>query len=193
MLVVFAFALLILAAAVVILFAMLAELATRVPERSSPLRDARIQPLEGALVGKAADVWPTPLPGADRAVLLILSTVCGACDDVAGQLVVDPGHTDWNDMAVVVSTAARENGEAFVERHGLSRVPVYIDENGEWVSGQFDVRTSPAALVFRDGRLSSAHVFHDVTSLRTMIEAAADHDTHHEEARHDDHKQKEAV
>ncbi len=171
MLVVFAFALLVLAAAVVVLFAMLAELATRVPERSDARRDPHVRPLDGALVGHKADTWPAALPTADRAVLLVLSTACSSCDDVAKQLTVDPGHTDWTDVAVVLSTADRRNADDFVDRHGLSATfPVYVDEGGEWVAGQFDVRMSPSALVFRNGRLDSAHTFNDVASLRAAME-----------------------
>lgn len=172
MLVVFAFALLILAAAVVILFAMLAELATRVPERSTPARDPRVRPLEEARLGRAPDVWPAALPDVDRATLLVLSTACSSCRDVAGQLTVDPGHTDWADVAVVVSSASRQNGEEFVSQLGLDGFPVYVDEGGEWVTAEFGVQTSPGALVFRAGRLISAHVFNDVTALRSALETA---------------------
>jgi hypothetical protein len=170
MLVVFAFALLILAAAVVVLFAMLAELATRVPERAGAQRDPHVRHLDGARLGTGADTWPAALPTADAAVLLVLSTACSSCDDVARQLTVDPGHTDWTGVGVVISTAERENADAFVERHGLAGTfPVYVDDGGEWVGGQFDVRMSPSALVFRDGRLESAHTFNDVSSLRANL------------------------
>jgi hypothetical protein len=170
MLVVFAFALLVLAAAVVVLFAMLAELATRVPERAGAQRDPHVRHLDGARLGHEADTWPAALPTADAAVLLVLSTACGSCDDVARQLTVDPGHTDWAGVGVVISTSDRQTADAFVDRHGLSPAfPVYVDDGGEWAGGQFDVRMSPTALVFRHGRLESAHTFNDVASLRTHL------------------------
>lgn len=170
MLVVFAFALLIIAAAVVVLFAMLAELATRVPQRSTTARDPRVRPLEAARLGHTPDVWPTTLPNPERATLLVLSTACSSCRDVAGQLAGDPGHTDWADVGVVVSSASQQNGEEFVSQFGLGTFPVHVDEGGEWLTGQFGVQTSPGALVFRAGRLMSAHVFNDVAALRSALE-----------------------
>jgi hypothetical protein len=139
------------------------------------------------------DTWPAPLPPADRAVLLVLSTSCGACDDVAKQLVDDPGHADWDRMGVVVSSAGREKGEDFVTRQGLTGFPVHIDPDGEWVASQFGVRTSPVALVFESGRLSAGHIFNDVTSLRMVLDSPSKDEIHFEATRHNGHKQKEAV
>lgn len=188
MLVVFAVALLIVAAAVVILFAMLAELATRVPERSGPARDPQIRPLEEARLGHAPTGWPAGLPDPEHAVLLVLSTVCNSCRDVAEQLVVDPGHADWTGMAVIVSSASRENGEEFIRRYRLTGFPVHIDAGGAWLTEEFGVHTSPGALVFRSGKLISAHVFNNVSSLRSALETVD-----YENTRQEQRAQKEAV
>src|SRR4051794_3170283 len=111
MLIVFGVALLVLAAAVVVLFAMLAELAARVPDRSTPYRNQEIRPLTEARTGHSPDVWPISLPTAERSVLLVLSTICNACEDVARQLVSEPGHADWAEASIVISTGARIRGE----------------------------------------------------------------------------------
>jgi hypothetical protein len=170
MLVVFGFALLTLAAAIVVLFAMMGELSSRVPEPGAAQRDTTVRPVEDARIGHAPQVWPAGLPDPADAVLLVLSTACGSCKDVAGQLGTDPAHADWPEVAVVVSTAGKQTGEEFVTTHGLDRFPHYIDEGGEWTVGEFGVQLSPTALVLRSGRLASAHVFNDVTSLRNAIE-----------------------
>ncbi len=170
MLVVFGVALLVLAAAVVVLFAMLAELAARVPDRSAPYRNPAIRPLDEARVGHSPDVWPAGLPHRERSVLLVLSTICNACEDVARQLVSDPGHADWAEASVVMSTGARIRGEEFVTRNRLERFPYFIDEGGEWVHGEFGVQSSPTALVFRGKRLESALEFNDVAALRVAID-----------------------
>jgi hypothetical protein len=171
MLVVFAFALLILAAAVVVLFAMLAEVATRVPERSGQQRETRIRRMGGVRLGHAPEFWPDGLPDGERATLLVLSTACGSCQDVAEQLTSDPGHRDWTEMGVVVSTAGRVTGQEFVRDYGFEGIPVFIDEGGEWVEGQFGVHSSPGALIFRSGRLVAAHRFNDVAALRDVVKA----------------------
>lgn len=169
MLVVFGVALLVLAAAVVVLFAMLAELASRVPDQSTPYRNPAVNPIEGARLGHSADVWPAGLPTMDRTVLLVLSTICNSCEDVARQLVSDPGHTDWAEAALLISTGGRARGEDFVARHRLGVFPHFIDEGGKWASGEFGVQASPTALVFHGERLESAFEFNDVAALRAAL------------------------
>jgi len=117
--------------------------------------------------------------------VLVLSSVCASCADIAAQLTEKPGHADWQTMGVVISTSHRDVGENFVTQHGLGGLPHYVDVGGEWVSGEFDVRMSPSALVFRDGRLVGAYIFHDVAALRAAVTgtmAAADQEPEKEEA-----------
>ncbi|TDC69473.1 hypothetical protein E1200_08395 [Actinomadura sp. GC306] len=187
--------LLILAAAVVLLFAMFGELTSRLPtERAeAAARDPEIWPLEDARLGTAPAGWPGGLAGlaagaadrdadrdadrnadrnADRDAarpVLVLSTACSTCKDVAAQLSEELDRGAGGDMAVVVSTAERARGERFVQRYGLHRLAHYVDEGGAWVAEEFNVRMSPTALVVRDGRLESALVFQDVQALRTAI------------------------
>lgn len=169
MLVVFGFALLVLAAAIVMLFAMFGELSSRVAESpSAPVRDKRIQPLDDARIGLIPDSWPASLPGPSDAVLLVLSTACGACTDVAAQLRSD--HVGWDEVGVVISTSGRQMGEDFVETHGIGGFSHLVDEGGVWAREELGVQQSPTALVFRSGRLRSAVAFHDVTSLRSHVE-----------------------
>ena len=174
MLVVFGVALLVLAAAVVVLFAMLAELAARVPERSAQSRNQEIRPLTEARLGHVPDVWPMTLPTRERSVVLVLSTICNACEDVARQLVSDPGHADWAEASLAISTGARIRGEEFVTRHRLTDFPYFVDEGGEWLSGEFGIQSSPTALVFRGKRLESAHEFNDVAALRAALDQGPD-------------------
>jgi hypothetical protein len=172
MIIVLAVALLVLSAAIVVLFAMLGELASRLPAPGDQQRDTAVRPLEQARLGHVADSWPAVLAArhgiGQPSVLLVLSSACSSCADIAGQLTEDPGFGDWAEMAVVISTASRESGEHFVAQHGLNRFPHYIDEGGEWVSGEFGVRLSPSALVFAAGQLSAAYTFRDVAALRDM-------------------------
>lgn len=171
MLIILGFAVLVLAGGMVVLFAMLGELSVRVAEAGLVKRSTEVRPLERVRLGAVPASWPPAIgePGARDFTLLVLSSACSSCADIATQLTENPGHTDWADMGVVVSTASRERGEEFVAAHGLGRFPHYIDDLGDWVSGEFDVRFSPSALILRDGKLAEAYMFHDVAALRATL------------------------
>lgn len=169
----FGFGLLILAGAVVILFAMLGELNAR----TGGLDDAgaagsggrTVRLLEGARIGAQPQQWPVSLAGVSNAafqVVLVLSTSCNSCEQAAGQL---GGVADPQDFALLISTNDRARGEDFIARHELSRLPHHIDVGGEWVTGELDVNISPAALVFQDGRLVSALLFNDMAVLSAAV------------------------
>jgi hypothetical protein len=169
MLVLFGVALLILAAGVVVLFAMLGELAARVPEPGAAQHVPTVRPLEEALIGHTATVWPESLPDARSAVLLVLSPVCGSCAEIARQLGERPGYAAWQELGVVVSAASRDAGLDFLARHGLQEFPNYVDEAGAWVGGAYGVRISPVALVLHGGRLAAAYSFNDIEALRQKV------------------------
>ncbi len=177
MLVIFGFALLILTIGMVVLFAMFGELSARVGEAKPPARSTELVPLENARLGHVPDIWPAELPGApeDLSVLLVLSSACNSCADIAAQLHEKPSHANWAGMAIVVSTAHRDNGADFIARHQLGQFPHYIDAGGTWVSGQFGVQFSPSALVFHGGELLAAYIFHDVDALRAKVSRPETH------------------
>jgi hypothetical protein len=169
--IVFAFVLLVMAAALVLLFAMMGALASRVPDPDKPAdRSQSVRPLEEARLGHSPAVWPTGLSrlaSADKSLLLVLSTACGSCVDVAKQLSGDVARDQAGDIAVLVSCPGRDAGEDFVHRHGLAAVAHLVDEGGAWVKSEFNVMMSPTGLVFQDGRLESALMFADLDALRT--------------------------
>lgn len=176
MLVALAFAVLILTVGMVMLFAMFGELSARVAQAGTNPRSTDVVPLEGARLGRVPDTWPAGLMiGSEApATLLVLSSACGSCMDIADQLRDSPLDAGWDDMAVVISTSHQQTGDEFVAGHGIARFPHHIDVGGSWVTGQFDVNFSPSALVFRGGQLTAAYIFHDVAALRTKITEAPD-------------------
>jgi hypothetical protein len=188
MLVIFGFAVLLLAIGLVLLFAMFGELSARLAEAGMTRRSTMVRPLDKAWVGHSPGTWPAPLTGASRKplTLLVLSSSCTSCADVATQLVDKPGHADWDEVAVLVSTANQDTGEDFVVSHGLSGLPHYVDEGGSWIASELNVRHSPTALVFRDGRLTAAYIFHDVAALRAKVDQdQRDYSQGQEGERHD--------
>ena len=173
MAVVFAVALLVLAAAVVVLFAMLGELASRIPDGGPATVSFR--DVEGARLGHRPVAWSADLPAPDLTrptVLLVLSPVCSSCADIAEQLPDDPAELGWPELGVVVSAGAVRNGEDFVARRGIGRYPHLIDEGGQWVGEEFGVRLSPTALVFTGGVLTAALLFNDIPALRARVSPA---------------------
>jgi hypothetical protein len=105
--------------------------------------------------------------------LLVLSSACGSCIDIAEQLRDSPVDAGWDDMGILISTSHQQTGDEFVANNRIGRFPHYVDEGGSWVTGQFGVNFSPSALVFRDGQLTAAYVFQDVAALRAKITQAA--------------------
>lgn len=171
MLVIFGFALLVLTIGMVVLFAMFGELSSRVAEPGPPARNTDIVPLDNTRLGHVPEIWAAGLPGErdGLSVLLVLSSTCSSCEDIAAQLRENPGSARWDRTAIVISTARRLTGEDFANSYGLSQFPHYIDEGGKWVSGEFGVQSSPSALVFDGGQLIAAYIFHDVAALQARL------------------------
>ena len=170
----FGFVTLLLAGAVVVLFAMLGELSSRVGVVTSP--DEQVEPLPEAVIGREPSSWPARLSAmstTDDGIALVLSTSCNSCKQIAQQMQASPELTRGN-LAVIVSTPTEARGEQFVADYGLAAVLNYVDVGGDWVGNEFGVRTSPVGLVFRRGRLVSALLFGDLAALRAVVREAAD-------------------
>lgn len=180
MIVVLAIALLLLTTAVVVLYAMMGELASRLPAEEA--RAATwFRPLAGFRAGYSAAVWPDglfPLARMTDAVVLVLSPVCSTCNKVAAELARLPDGALGESVGLVVSAGDREVGEGFVETHALSRIPHFVDEGGAWTTGNFDVNMSPAALLFKKGVLTAAYTFGAVEAIRTMVTGIAREGAH---------------
>jgi len=164
MLYVLAFVVLLLAAAMVALFAMLGELYTRIG--GAP---AATDPLAEATVGQRPDTWPPELArlaAADDGVLLVLSTSCVSCNGVAAELRERPQPLPGYVVGVALSTPDPERADEFMARYGMRRDAVYVDQGGDWVTRTFGVQTSPSALFLRAGQVDSAVLFSDIASLR---------------------------
>jgi hypothetical protein len=167
--VVFGFVLLVVVVSNIVLFAMMAELSSRVPAQAAAAVWAR--PDERVQLGVAPATWP---PGVvhqrdkDRGVVLVLSPICESCRSIAVQLAADNGG--WSDVSVLVSASNEQRGSAFITEYRLSRFSWHVDEGGQWVSQNFGVDISPTALVFSQGRLREAYSFNDLPALRAELE-----------------------
>ena len=171
MLIIFGLALLVLTIGMVVLFAMFGELSSRVAQAPLQARSTEIVPLENVNLGHIAETWPAALPGdADgRAVLLVLSTTCAACRDIAEQLRDNSVYARWSGMAIVISTAYHSSGADFVNRYGLDRYTYYIDTGGSWLTGEFGVQFSPCTLVVNGRQLVAAYIFYDLSALQARL------------------------
>ena len=178
MIIIFGFALLILTIGMVVLFAMFGELSARVTEAGPRIRNTEIVPVENSRLGHVPGSWPAALPSEREglSVILVLSSACSSCADIASQLRENPSYAQLNETAVVVSTAHRRTGEEFITRYELAQFPHYIDEGGAWVSGEFGVHSSPSALVFHGSELIAAYIFHDIGALQAKVSQLAARD-----------------
>jgi hypothetical protein len=167
MIIVFGFVLLVLAGALVLLFAMFGELASRVGTHTESLRNDRVEPLEDATLGAVPGNWPAELAevaDAEHALLIVVSSSCRNCADVMSQLSADAATRA--DVFVLVSCPTARAGREFVAAYETSGLRYHIDEYGSWVGTEFNVHVSPVGLVLRDGRLDSALMFTSVAALR---------------------------
>lgn len=175
MTVVFSLAILLLAGAVVLLYAMMGELASRLPAEGGDTADS-LRPLDNVRTGVAALDWPDGLAGfstRSRAVVLVLSPICTTCDRVAAELADSrPGAADQS-FGLVISTGDKARGEEFLNRHSLRPIPHLVDEGGAWVTGNFGVNQSPSALVFEEGVLTEAYTFGALTTVQNKLHIMA--------------------
>jgi hypothetical protein len=122
-------------AALVLLFAMLGELATRTPADQQTVRGLDVRPIEEARLGVEPQAWPAPLAGisdtAGQTIVLVLSTVCSTCNDVAGQVAAERNVGLGDDLAIVVSTGDLERAEAFLDTYGIGGSRHHIDVSGD--------------------------------------------------------------
>lgn len=158
--------LLLLAVAVVLLFAMMGEVSARVP--ASAGNENHVTPLETFYPGAAPTQWPgglSELPVRERVVLLVLSPVCKTCSTVAATLRDLFESPSGREYGLVVSCSTYESGQEFLQRHSLLQAPHFVDEGGAWSGGTFGVNLSPSALVLEAGVLTDAVAFTETQSL----------------------------
>jgi hypothetical protein len=169
---VFGFGLLLVAGAVVVLFAMFGELYSRSGGGNDASGGGFVRLLPDTPVGQAPASWPAALARtgtAELGVLLVLSPVCTSCKAVARDLAAQSDPRELGEFAVVLSAPDDQRAEEFVAQHKLTGLPYHVDVGGTWVSTEFGVRSSPTALVFRDGRLVSGFIFSDLQALRAAV------------------------
>ncbi|MEU1006174.1 hypothetical protein [Streptomyces tibetensis] len=163
-------ALLVLTVAVALLFAMMGELSSRVPD---PGEEQSVVPLRDATLGVAPADWPDAL-GAHmdrgRRVLLVLSPVCATCSKVGEELSHLATEELGDQYRLIVSSGSAEAGAEFVSRHALQKIPHYVDEGGTWTVGSLGVNSSPSALVFEEGVLTDAYTFGTFRAIQQKLQ-----------------------
>lgn len=169
--------LVLLAACIVILFAMFGELAAKGPSAgdgtSAPA--GQVLPLTDAPIGKQLTSWPLaigPVFSEARGLLLILSTTCSTCNVIASTLVNDlaTGPPRCDEIAVLVSCPDPESGERFVESHDLQGVPHAMDVGGDYSREALGLALSPVAILLSAGMVRGAVGFTSIGELRRFME-----------------------
>jgi hypothetical protein len=163
-----ALALLLLAAAVVLLFAMMGELASRLPGQGGEA--GRLTPIGGYRREVTTSDWPAelaPLSHEPSTALLVLSPICTTCAKLAASLTSRPSAPP---LGLVISCNGRSSGEDFIAKHNLQAIPHFIDDGGAWASSKVGINQSPTALVFTDGKITGAYSFSDVTTVMQLLD-----------------------
>lgn len=173
MTVLFSVVLLVLALAIVMIFAMIGELGGRI-EASGAAKAKSLVPLEEAQLGRRPVVWPEEFGELDDlsgqpTVLLVLSASCRSCARVGKQLMDERAEWAGRLRGVVISAASLDRARQFQLTNDLHGFPCFLDDEGSWVTGEFGVQTSPVALLLRDGRLDAAYVLDDLDLLEPLI------------------------
>lgn len=167
-----AIALFVLAVAMVGLFAMMGELAARVPDEDAVVPP---QPIEHAALGVVPSRWINDVAYVqqqDFGVVVVLSTSCTSCQRIASGAT---GRLDLPaDAAVVISSPSKEQGERFIEDNPVLRQYRHVvDPGGVWLTEDLGVDISPSVLIFRHGRLISAHTFTSASVLADHFDSHA--------------------
>jgi hypothetical protein len=164
-----ALVLLLLAAAIVLLFAMMGELSSRLPGQEGG-EPGLLAPVAGYREDVTTHDWPAelaPLSHEPATALLVLSPICTTCGKVAASLAsrtLDPP------VGLVISSHERSSGEEFIARHALQTFPHFIDDGGVWTSSKVGINQSPTALLFSNGKITGAYSFSDVTTVMQMLD-----------------------
>jgi hypothetical protein len=170
MLYVLSIAVVLLAIGMVALFAMMGELYARFGGPGSAAPAEAVLDVEAKLGGSASS-WPGELASLGTApdgLLIVLSASCVSCEDVARELSKDFQPVPGYETAVALTASDAKRAEAFLAGHDLPKDRVFVDVGGRWVIENFEVQSSPSALVFARGALVSATVFTSVNSLKDI-------------------------
>lgn len=165
--VVFAIAILLLAVSVIVLFAMLGELASRL-QSTSASRDLSYQPLELADTTIPGE-FPSPLPsGLDTVVAL--SSACLSCRALLRDA-KDLFDALGSKGGVILACRSEEDGKGFLTQAGVSaarRSLIALDPGGEWLRHHLELDVSPS-VIFLSGADPRGFAFGSVQALRQLL------------------------
>lgn len=168
--VVFAVALILLTAGMILLFTMMGALYTeaRAGATSLPSDQESMHVLDTALVGTMPKNWPRELAHLQErefAAILVLSTACSSCAKIAKELSGD-STGDLPAMGLLISAPDTSTGTSFADQYGLfDRWSVAVDKSGQWSTNQCGVGISPAGLLFENGILTIAFAFNSLNVI----------------------------
>lgn len=166
--------LVLLTAAIIALFAMMGELASKVEafrSGSYPEMTDWADSLEGISFDGAPTWWPGPLAflrDAPYGVVVVLSSSCRSCSYFAdGEL----GQLESLNPAFVLSCPSADRGQAFLERHPnlTSQSALFIDDGGNWSRDQLGLDVSPSAVLVVRGEPVAAFTMSSPKELAAVL------------------------
>jgi hypothetical protein len=165
---------LLLCIATAILFAMVGQLAARLPEFQGQ-QAGPVQRLEELERGRPAPSWaapPAPLGnghGQSLYGLLVLSTICTTCSQLAKELAARAPDSLPLPLKLVLSTPLkRADADAYVRRYRLDAYRPLIDEQGARCKDDLGLMISPALVMIRQGRILDGYTITHLSSIDTV-------------------------
>lgn len=153
--------------AVLVLFAMLAEVWARQPSDSPVTAQAQVdgaQPLPG-FVERTIEKWPQIENVTPSDAVLVLSTSCVACNGLASDWkFIPPGLAKRIGVAVVAPSedaARQKSAEWLLDAAAFE----YVDVAGRWVGEEFGISSSPVLVHVSNQRATRAVIIEHVSQL----------------------------
>lgn len=152
--------------AVSVLAAMIGELGIRLQEQVSR-NPSSMEPLTQAAVGARVTSFPggKEAPSSDYQ-LVILSSTCRTCSEVARELTANRGTLP--DVFLVVSAPTAEHAGQFIDDTGIAVLKPLIDGGGAWVRQTLNIDVSPALVNVLGGTIVNANTFERFDQIQLL-------------------------
>lgn len=144
----------------------MAELASRIAVPSGTAETLVPVPI----VARLQRPMPASLAAPDDSsvVILVLSTICRSCSEIAAQLA--EGLAESSELRIVLSAPSRESALEFIAGSNLSDFRIYVDVQGAWTTGALGVAQSPMVAVVRGASVLAGYAISDVAALRKVAD-----------------------
>lgn len=158
-------ALLLLAFAVVVLFAMIGSLASKLPEYgTAALPEIALGARPESIDFDAMAISP------DHRFLLVLSTLCSTCRKILTEISESSGVLN-GEIAIILIAGNLGEGNEVLDDAGLAGYPAYVDLEGDWTKSNLGLAQSPSLVVISNGHADAAFPVQRLADIEQRVRA----------------------